>query len=585
MPRAQAIAMLLAAAGGVAAAALCARLAPPPLASVAAGTEAAFAVSGLDEREIPPGRAPIRWMGPRSVFVFSDLPAGAATVEVRVRGNAKLVRVSVNDAPVGEIAPDGPRGRFELTAVPATRRLEVALSAEPIVRGERRLGALVGYVRVVPSAQGRLPAALALRLALLAALGAFAAGVAGFGPKGAAVAGVAASAFAALLLAPSGLVHSSNASRLPWLVALAFAVSAVATRALGTGRAGFAALGFAVAVHGILATSPVMVVSDAVFHAHVLQGVAAGDLFPTSVTQHARPFRIPYGAFFYALLVPGLKAGLDPVALVRWGAGLAGCVASVALLGLLRRLGTGRASLGLALFTALPLHFTLYSAGNLSNAFGHWATIGFLAWWAGSTPLGAALGSFLVIAACTSHLSSAIVVTCIAAGLIAARRGVLDRTRVVALGVGFGLSALYYFGYFELITTQLPRLLEGSGGGAAGLSNVGGRLLSAAMGFGLPVLLLSAAGLMDRSDGDGDIGRDLRYAAVGGLLLGLVAAVSPLEVRYLPAVSPALCLLSANGIQWLWKRRYGGWLADLLLTLQAGLFTYALYTALYIAYR
>ena len=62
-------------------------------------------------------------------------------------------------------------------------------------------------------------------------------------------------------------------------------------------------------VQGVLATSPVMVVSDVVFHANKLARVAGGDFFPTSVTQHAPPFRFPYGVSFYALLAPARARG------------------------------------------------------------------------------------------------------------------------------------------------------------------------------------------------------------------------------------------------------------------------------------
>jgi hypothetical protein len=88
----------------------------------------------------------------------------------------------------------------------------------------------------------------------------------------------------------------------------------------GAGRWAFVALGSAAVLQVVLGASPLMVVSDAVFHANNLGRVAGGDYFLTSVTQHARPFRFPYGVSFYALLVPVLRAGVDAVALVRWGA-------------------------------------------------------------------------------------------------------------------------------------------------------------------------------------------------------------------------------------------------------------------------
>ena len=69
-----------------------------------------------------------------------------------------------------------------------------------------------------------------------------------------------------------------------------------------------------------LATSPLMVVSDAVFHANNLARVAGGRPLLTSVTQHAPPVPLSRTASRSTLLLaPLLRAGLDGVALVRVG--------------------------------------------------------------------------------------------------------------------------------------------------------------------------------------------------------------------------------------------------------------------------
>ncbi len=588
MPRAQAIAMLLAAASGLAGAVLIDRYAPPPSASVAEGSEECFATGGLDEREIPPRHAPIRWMGARASFVFADLPAGPAAVEVRLRGNASPVAVAIDGQVRGEIAPQGPRGRFELPEGPRGGRVEVVLQTQPSLRGLRQLGALIGSVRVLPSEGWRLPPALSLRLAALGALSAAAALVAGLAPAGAALFGLLAVLVTGLGLWPHGLQHSLYAARLPWFVAGAFAAAALATRWLGSAAPGFAALSAAFVFHGIAATSPLMVVSDAVFHAHVLRDVAGGDWFPTSLTQHAQPFRIPYGAAFYGLLVPAYRAGLDPVSLVRWGAGLSGCLASVALLRLLQPLGAARAALAVALWISLPGTFVVYSAGNLSNAFGQWVTLGFLAWWAGRAPLGAPMGALLLAAAGASHLSSLIVLLAVSAALIAARRARLDRTRLLALCIGFGLLALYYSHYAGLVLEQAPRLLEGGGQGRGGGAGFAGHLTSQTLAFvekcGVVALLLAAAA---RWRGPvSPLERDVRAYTLGAFAMFLVALVSPLEVRYVLALGPGLALLAAEGALRLADRNPVGRLAvAALLLVQALLAIRAIVESVLYRYR
>lgn len=574
MSRAGAVSMVLAALAGLGVASIVRSFGPPAHASVPEGTEEAFATGGLHEREIPPGRGPQRWMGGAASFLFEDLPPGPAFVEVRLRGHEGPVRVEVNGVLRGEVQPAGPRGRFEIAEGPQDGRLLVSLSTRPFERGGRDLGALVGSVRALPVARGG-GWRLALRLALAAALVTAAALAAGLAPAQALGAGAAAVVLAGLGLWPNGLQHSPYAARLPWLVAGVGAMAALIARAItvGRGRAAarpvFVALAAAFLFHAVAATSPMMVVSDAVFHAHVLRDVAAGEWHPTSVTQHAQPFRIPYGSAFYALLVPFYRAGLDPVALVRWGAGLAGCAASFALLALLLPLGAGRAALGVLLWLAMPVNFDVYSAGNLSNAFGQWASLGFLAWWTGAAPLGAGLGALLLGLSGVSHLSSFLVMLAVLAGLVLVRRGRIGRARALAVALGLGLAAVFYGHYAGLVLEQLPRLLEGGGqgrGAAVGFAGALSQLLAATLReWGVPVLLLAAAAPWRGASGE--VERDMRVYGLCCLALALPALLSPLAVRYVLALCPALALLAADGALRLGATGRAGRLAAALLIL------------------
>ena len=134
-------------------------------------------------------------------------------------------------------------------------------------------------------------------------------------------------------------------------------------------------------VQVVVGASPLMIVSDAVFHANNLARVAEGNVFLTSMTQHATPFRFPYGVSFYALLTPLYRAGLDPVGLVRWGAALAGVAAAGGLFAALVPRGPRLAAAAVGVLQLLPGTVDVLSFGNLSNAFAQAVTVLFFAWW------------------------------------------------------------------------------------------------------------------------------------------------------------------------------------------------------------
>ncbi len=594
MPRSKALAVLLSAVTGLAFASVLRGAGPAPVASIGEGTEDAFSHQGLEEREIPPGSGPIRWMRGSASIVFEDLPARPATVEVRLRSNAAPVSVAVNGRVRGVIPPGGPRAAFEGEG-PQRGRVVVALQTETMQRGDRQLGALLAFVRVTPIERSWRPGGLGLRLGIASGLAAAAALASGLAALPATALGAATALLGAAALWPHGLAYSAYAGRLPWLLAASVAAAALLVRLgmrrapAGSGGRGIVlvALATAFVVQGVLATSPVMVASDVVFHAHLLRDVTAGDWFPTSATQHARPFRIPYGSAFYALLVPLARAGFDHVSLVRAGAGLGGCFAAVALLWMLVPLGAARAGLALLLLQALPGSFDVHSAGNLSNAFGQSMTVLFLAWWARIAPASAGLGAALLGLAAASHLSSFLVLLAVLVALVVARRGRLGRARVVAVVLGLGAAAWYYGHYVGLILEQLPRLLEGGGQGRRAAVGFGGAL--AQQGFTVlrewrvPVLLLL---LFARFQGGTEVERDVRAYGAGAALLLLPAVVSPLEVRYVLALAPAVAALAADGTCRLWARGRGGRLAaSALLLTQAGLAASNLVDALLFRYR
>ncbi len=585
---------LLALALAGAAAWLANRYAPWPAAVVGRGTEEPF-VRGLFPREIPPGRGPQRWTGERAFAQFRNLPAGAAGLEVRLHGHQGAVAVAVDGVLVGRLEPGTTTASFVLRPATATVR-QVELKAETFLAGDgRRLGALLeGIVwRHERSGWPCWGLMLAFLGPALAAVGA--ARLAGLGPVSALGLSTGAASLLLLALLPWGLVRSSYALSLPWLLALGLLAAGwlarwTARRQPGGAGWAMAALCLALLVQGILATSPVMVVSDAVFHAHNLDRVASGQLLLTSSTQHGRPFRFPYGVAFYALLAPLQRLGGEGVTLVRWGAAASGLLASWGLLVFLLPRGAARAGLAVVALQLLPGVFDVYSFGNLSNVFGQAMTVLFFAWWAGRGWGGWPVGAGLLALGCLSHLSSLIVLVSLCAALAVARGRALrsEAPRLTALAVGLGLAALYYAQFWGLIWNQLPRLLEGGGQGRGASRTAWEALRLQALGllgqWGAPALLLAVLGRPRLSRGALD--RDLAAFWIAGALLAVAAVVSPLDVRYLYALTVCVAVAAAEGVVAGWSRGLLTRLAILALgSVQLAVAGRALLEALLVRYR
>jgi hypothetical protein len=567
-------AVLAASLAALSAGAILDRLAPAPAADVALGTEGCFG-SGLHGRELPPpARTPQRWTTERASFRFRDLPSGPVRVLVEVHGQRSPVLVAVEGQVVGSIPRDGRSGEWAMAATSGA--LDVELRATPFVGwGGRRLGAILDRV-VVSHGPATVPS-LALSLAfLLPALAVVGAGLAAsLPPLLALCAAMVVSMLQAVALAPSGLVRSDYALLLAGLLTAAPFVAWILARRLGRRQRGAAAwvfMSFLVVelVQGVAATSPMMVVSDAEFHANKLAAVARGEAFPTSITPGERPFRFPYGVSFYAILAPLAQAGLGREWLVRSGAAVAGMAASAALLGLLLPWGPRRAALATVLLQLLPVTFDLYSFGNLSNVFGQAATVAFFAWWWADPPRGRTLvGAVLLATACLAHFSSLIVLVVVVAALAAVEGGGLavDRRRSIALVAGLGIAALYYSHFVPLVLEQIRHLTAGSGAARPWGPALARQVRAAVEQWGVPAIALGALGTLRA--GRPGLGRGLiAWALAGGVLAG-AAVLSPVEVRYLYALTLPLVIVAATGAEWLLGRGPGGVaLAALLLAWQ-----------------
>jgi hypothetical protein len=571
--RASLLAAAFAALLGACAATVLDRRAPPPSADVARGSEEAFA-TGLQQRELGgQPRVPLRWTGGRAVFRFVYLTPGPRVLEVACHGHREAVAVVAEGAILGVLPPGARAASFDLPPSTATT-LRVELRTEPFVAGDgRRLGTLLDRVTLRVAA-ARAPAPLLLLVfAAPAALLALCGTASGLGAPAALAAAAAASCAQALLLWPCGLVRSPYSATLGLLFAGAGIAAAGfarwrGRRTAGAARFAFVALLLALLVQGIAASSPLMVVSDVVFHANKLGAVAGGNLFPVSETQHRPPFRFPYGFSFYALLAPAYRLGVDGVLLVRLGAAASGVVGSAGLFLLLEAVSLPLAALSVVLMQLLPGTFDIHSYGNLSNVFGQATTLLFLAWWL--RPVGGGLvGALLLAITGLSHLSSFIVGGTLGVCLAWLWRGKpLGRARRVALLLAGLVAVAYYAQFLPLALQQLPRLREGGGSGGAGIGLVGVLRLQAenALGqWGLPALLLALAGLPRPSRGDAE--RLLAALWLSGALLLAVALVSPLEVRYVYALTAAVACAAASGCLRLGAAGAGGRLVAALLVL------------------
>jgi hypothetical protein len=543
------------------AAAVLTRLGPAPAADVARGSEEAFG-RGLHRRELPPGIGPQRWTTGRAAFTFRDLPLSVATLVVEIRDARGPVTVAADGVILGRLEPGVRAASFPL-GLTGRRTRVVELWSEPFRAGDGRLlGVLLGRVSIASAEPDRWPPLAILLELMLPALLCFAvARFVGLRAEWAALMALVTIAFATAALWPSGLVHSPYGPRLCALLcvgsvlALGFA-QLVARRdpAAAAGTAALIALFAGWLVQVIAGTSPIMVVSDVGFHANKLAAVSAGDLFPLSVTQHARPFRIPYGVSFYAALAPLARAGLDTVMLVRAGAAVAGLAATAAVfLLVLSAGGPYAAAVAAILLQFLPGAFDVaYSYGNLSNAFGQSATVLLFCWWAGRAPGRWPVGAALLALAALAHFSSFVFVVALVGALVIVdlRWRELDRTRRWAAVLGLVLAAAYYAHFAGLMAEQAPRLLEGGGQGRGASRSAWDALrlqgLTAVGQWGLPAIVLAWLG-RPRPAPDGRYARDLAAYWLAGLALAVPAIVSPLEVRYVYGLSAAVALSAGAG--------------------------------------
>ncbi len=520
---------------------------PSSTASLAKGTDAAFATSGLEPRENQIGGGALRWLRPKATFQFDSVGPGFVDIDLVVRGHRTEVTLTANGAILGTLLPG--QGHFTSRVRLGGAALVFGMEAEGFAASGRTLGTQFVSLEVTPGATpgagiATVPTRLWLALGAVFLVGLLTQALSGLSIGTA----LLPPALLLLMVIPAGLWRSRWLFECALLLAIATLISGfVSRRALGSVSArGWlqAALLIALTIHGVLPPSPLVIQSDVQLHGNKLGEVAKGNLFPTSRTDHQPPFEIPYGFSFYGLLAPWASSGTSNVAVVREGAAFFSALSVLALALVLGRSSAVLAAASVLLWTFAPVNLRTMVFGNLSNVFAQAIFVLFLAGAVVLRPglVRAGLLTLLVAVSATAHLSSFIVLlTLLLMALALARSRSSPAFKPLLAGVL--LASCYFATFLPLILAQVPRLL-GERGGSAGIFDPWRLPNLVILGAGWPLLALVALSVVS-----GRVRTVLPLAAglaVTALTLALAALVSPVEVRYMLAVLPLLAIVGAS---------------------------------------
>jgi hypothetical protein len=228
---------------------------------------------------------------------------------------------------------------------------------------------------------------------------------------------------------------------------------------------------------------PLMLSSDADFQANRMREFLQGNWYPTSVTQHQPPFRIPYPVSLYAVAAPLARAGIELVPALEIATGFFDVLVSAILLFLgWRLLDDFRAgALAAILYQLVPMNFLSFSAGNFTNLFAVAMVAFAFTFLSAGAVAGTGIATLLALTAHFGMLLEGVLLWPLWLVLLwLAPKPVKDRRRLLTGVVlaAFLLAGIYYLGYLELFTSQIPRAMSGTSGmgGANGLGLLGEQL-------------------------------------------------------------------------------------------------------------
>jgi len=597
-------------------------------------------VRGLHPPEFERGGLSFAWTEGRVTLIFEGLDRSRPwTLLMR----AKAGRGSSLPAPTAAIGVDGTalttaavgsewqEIRATLPTEARTRPTRITVDVAPtFVPGPgdaRTLGVIVDEVRLVPDGW---PAAPRRALSAAATAGAIVAAlvvIAGV-PTGWALGLVVGFALAQALVLTTGAAPYARgylgavptvAGGAAVLAAIVAGIAALVRRPLSA-EAGIAtslaAIALVLGLEGLL--HPGKAIVDAVFHAHKLDTVLAGQYFFTQPMPSGVEF--PYAIGLYVTAAPWAGLTRDHVMLLRVVVAVTHVLAALSLYPVVQRQwqSPGGAAVAVGAYLLAPLPFVVIGNANQTYAFGQSiATIALasamswrLAW---RRPIAAAGLMALLSLGLLSHvglipLLGGLVGGC---GVLLAWRGGGDERRVgwvilAAAALATILAVGLYYRHFGDAFRSAQKV--GAGGSAPGspapapteilpsdtlptappngpAPMVGTsrpqRALRAAglavAAYGAPLLLLALVGLWQLPTRTGRDRATLMVsaslmvcAAVAGL--SVVAPVEPRFERYTDefisrlyyAVTPAVALLAALGSSWLWARGRAGRSATLI---------------------
>ena len=548
------------------------------------------ALPGADRRM--PWECSLRFRGGRSTL---DLQP---TVDMAVDGITRGRQAATNDYEV-----------LAITAPPSVRQglTLIITSSNTVVPGpsdRRELGVQVDRLECRPQGRGLVwPPAVAIADAAVSAgvLGA-ALGAIGSATVPAAAASVLVATMQSRPLAIAPAPYTSYRSTGLWLAIWIAASLAVATTAIERihGRRLEPAARFVIAFSGVALylkllglLHPLKPLVDAVFQAHRLEWVLGGRYFFTQ--QMPGGVQFPYAIGLYLFAAPWSVFTRDHVTLLRIVVCATDAVAGALLYPMIVRTSGNRTAgaVAVALFSLVPLSYTVIGNANLTNAFGQSIALitvaAVVVWAADRRRLLQCLGwTALATLAFLSHVSTVATLLVTLVTLAAAywwRRddGLRDAARVLLLAtiVAALASTALYYGHF---TDVYKNAIKVRGDNAAAVAApqavrpqstptptpLAGRAASAmtliAESIGWPLLLLAAIGLWATWQVPARDRLDLALVAWGITFAVFIAvALARVEVeferysvefvgRVAYATYPAAVILAARGVTWLWRR-------------------------------
>ena len=323
---------------------------------------------------------------------------------------------------------------------------------------------------------------------------------------------------------------------------------------------------------------------DAMFHAHRLEAVMGGSYVFTSIAPGGYIFPYPVG--LYVTAEPLAWIVTDHILLLRLVAAGVEAVAALFFYWMIVR-GSGdrlEAAVAVAVLQLMPLGFGVLAAANLTNVFGQAMALIAMSLVTiavvtpdGSRPVlvGACVATLVAMLSLTSTVATLVGMLAMSSFLLillgsgaAKRSGV--RVAVVLLVAGAIAVGGYYSRFGATYEAQFARIrgeVAGSPQAVAPPSSQlyqpgGASVISRAMAvpdlasrdFTWPFAILALAGLVVGWRSRTDPFRLVIAGWLGACAVFLVLGVlTPVDFRHYYAAMPAVALLAARGIVWLWR--------------------------------